>query len=84
MWDLPRPGFEPVSPALAGGFLSTAPPGKSQSKSFFLRLFKSLWRDFPGGAVLKNPPASAGDTGLNPGPEDPTCRGATKPLSHSY
>ena len=29
MWDLPRPGIEPVSPALAGGFLSTAPPGKS-------------------------------------------------------
>ena len=30
MWDLPRPGIEPVSPALAGGFLTTAPPGKSQ------------------------------------------------------
>ena len=29
MWDLPRPGIEPVSPALAGGFLTTRPPGKS-------------------------------------------------------
>ena len=28
MWDLPRPGPEPVSPALAGGPLTTAPPGK--------------------------------------------------------
>ena len=28
MWDLPRPGFEPVSPALAGRFSTTAPPGK--------------------------------------------------------
>ena len=28
MWDLPRPGLEPVSPALAGGFLTTVPPGK--------------------------------------------------------
>ena len=28
MWDPPRPGLEPVSPALAGGFLTTAPPGK--------------------------------------------------------
>ena len=28
MWDLPRPGLEPVSPALAGRFLTTAPPGK--------------------------------------------------------
>ena len=29
MWNLPAPGIEPISPALAGGFLSTAPPGKS-------------------------------------------------------
>ena len=28
MWDLPGPGLEPASPALAGGFLTTAPPGK--------------------------------------------------------
>ena len=27
-WDLPRPGPEPVSPALAGRFSTTAPPGK--------------------------------------------------------
>ena len=32
MWDLPRPGLEPVSPALAGGFLTIVPPGKSWSK----------------------------------------------------
>ena len=29
IWNLPRPGIELVSPALAGGFLSTAPPRKS-------------------------------------------------------
>ena len=28
MWDLPGPGHEPVSPALAGRFSTTAPPGK--------------------------------------------------------
>ena len=28
MWDLPGPGLEPVSPALAGGFSTAAPPGK--------------------------------------------------------
>ena len=28
MWDLPGPGLEPVSPALAGGLLTTEPPGK--------------------------------------------------------
>ena len=29
MWSLPKPGIEPVSPALAGRFLTTGPPGKS-------------------------------------------------------
>ena len=28
MWDLPRPGLEPVSPALAGRLSTTAPPEK--------------------------------------------------------
>ena len=31
MWDPPRPGPEPVSPALAGRLSTTAPPGKPQS-----------------------------------------------------
>ena len=35
MWDLPRPGLEPVSPALAGRFSTTAPPRKPQQ--FFLK-----------------------------------------------
>ena len=35
MWDLPRPGLEPVSPALAGRFSTTAPPGKP-CKTFFI------------------------------------------------
>ena len=29
MWDVPQQGLEPVSPALAEGLLTTAPPGKS-------------------------------------------------------
>ena len=28
IWDLSRPGIEPVSLALADGFLMTVPPGK--------------------------------------------------------
>ena len=32
MWDPPRPGLEPVSPASAGRLSTTAPPGKSQNK----------------------------------------------------
>ena len=35
MWDLPRPGLEPVFPALAGGFSTTAPPGKP-SRGFLI------------------------------------------------
>ena len=31
MWDPPRPGLEPVSPALAGRLPTTAPPGKPQN-----------------------------------------------------
>ena len=34
MWDLPRPGLEPVSPALAGRFPTTAPPGKPHNEFF--------------------------------------------------
>ena len=41
MWDLPRPGLEPVSPALAGRFLTTAPPGKPP---WFLNL--QIYGDF--------------------------------------
>ena len=34
MWDPPRPGLEPVSPALAGRFPTTAPPGKPALLTF--------------------------------------------------
>ena len=36
MWDLPRSGIEPVSPALAGGFFTTESPGKPLSFSDLL------------------------------------------------
>ena len=35
MWDLPRPGLEPVSPALAGRFSTTAAPGKPPGRTLF-------------------------------------------------
>ena len=34
MWDPPRPGLEPVSPALAGRLPTTAPPGKPNISTF--------------------------------------------------
>ena len=42
MWDLPGPGLEPVSPALAGGFLTTAPPGKSLHGNIKITTFKTM------------------------------------------
>ena len=42
MQDLPRPGLEPVSPALAGRFSTTAPPGKPLFKGFYRTSFLAL------------------------------------------
>ena len=47
MWDPPRPGLEPVPPALAGRLPTTAPPGKPCSLPFirpfnFFFLFAAL------------------------------------------
>ena len=44
MWDLPGPWIKTVSPALAGGFLTTAPPGKSISiyLSVYIYIYLSL------------------------------------------
>ena len=38
MWDLPRPGIEPMSPALADGFLTTEPSGKSPISVSLLKI----------------------------------------------
>ena len=40
MWDLPEPGIEPVSPLLAGGFLTTGPPGKNDKTIIIIFFFK--------------------------------------------
>ena len=49
MWDLPRPGLEPVSPALTGGFLTTAPPGKPSTlfciHTLVQLLQETVWHD---------------------------------------
>ena len=41
MWDLPRPGVEPISPALQGGFLTTGPPGVQKRAMLLLLLIKT-------------------------------------------
>ena len=35
---VPGPGIEPMSPGLAGGLLTTGPPGKPKKKSKFLSI----------------------------------------------
>ena len=35
MWDPPTPGIKPTFPALAGGFPTTRPPGKSYSSFYY-------------------------------------------------
>lgn len=41
-------------------------------------------QDFPGGRVDKNSPATAGDMGLTPSPEESTCFRKTKPALCNY
>ena len=45
MWGLPEPGIEPVSPALAGGFLTPAPAGKTLTQ-FLIVLSVFLFLSF--------------------------------------
>ena len=35
MWDLPRPGMKAMSLALAGGLLTTGPPGESHGRHYY-------------------------------------------------
>ena len=50
MWDLPGPGIEPMSPALAGGFLITRPPGKEKAMAHHSSTlaWKIPWTEEPG------------------------------------
>ena len=65
MWNLvPWPGTEPGPPALEMQSLSHWTTREVPRGSFS---FKKYYRGFPGGAVVENPPANAGDTGLSPG-----------------
>ena len=44
------------------------PPGTSKVRMVIYRMIRTTDVGFPGGAVVKNPPANAGDTGSRPGP----------------
>ena len=49
MWDPPGPGIKPVSPALAGGLLTTAPPGKPSTtvlKMLIIVILNSIFDNY--------------------------------------
>ena len=56
MWDLPRPGLEPVSPALAGGFPTTVPPGKPWVAYYFLIFYLFIYLVVPGLSCSRRAP----------------------------
>ena len=45
--------------------------GEGNKGSVGLSFIERIIKDFPGGAVVKNPPTNAGDTGSIPGPGRP-------------
>ena len=47
LWDLPRPGVEPGSPALAGRFFTTDPPGKPAIMNIRASLIAQLVKNLP-------------------------------------
>ena len=47
MWDLPRPGLEPVSPALADGLPTTVPPGKPWMHILYYKVFNKKFESEP-------------------------------------
>ena len=54
----------------------------NQGQQLFIKKF--MHRDFPGGPVVENMPASAGDTGLISGLRRFHIHRATKPMHHNY
>ena len=52
MWDPPRPGLEPVSPALADRFSTTAPPGKPRPVVFKVTEYKKFIDIQVSGSIL--------------------------------
>ena len=86
MWDLPRPGIEPGSSCIGRQILSHWTTREIPVLSFFICLPTSIHGGFPGGSMVKNLPANAGDAGdmgSIPGSERPPGEGNGNPLQYS-
>ena len=64
--DLPEPGTEPASLALAGGFFTTSTTWEAPLYIKFSQMRENI-TDFPGGPVVKDLPANARLIDLIPG-----------------
>ena len=68
MWNFPRPGIEPISFGLAGGFLSTVPPAKSNYNILLILWLPSqhllqFMANYTDGSAGKESACNAGDVG---------------------
>ena len=55
MWTLPGSGIEPVSPALAGRFLTTRPPGTSPGRVLAVLISHWMQTEYPSVIVNSDP-----------------------------
>ena len=87
MWEvkflLPRYGV-PKTDRSPGFIHVDCTDWRGQQPLYLFTRSKDYVCGFPGGPVVKNPLCSAGDASSNPGLEDCTCLGATKPMSPNH
>ena len=57
---------------------------RGQLQSFSCKVRNGEFMGFPGGSVVKNPPANAGDEDLIPGPRRSPAEGNDNPLQYSF
>ena len=80
--DLPDPGIEPGSPALAGSFLTAGPPTKPTKEIRYSAKMVAGPRDVPGGSDGKASVYNVGDLGLIPGSGRSAGEGDGNPLQY--
>ena len=76
MWDPPRPGLEPASPALAGRFSTTAPPGKPSFLILCMYIYLCVLLKMEETPAPKRQHSRSVSTGLQGRKWEPALRGA--------